>query len=127
MQTKLLTSHPNLKLNVSKVVEQFYSITSYLELYKKSLQKHMGGHVTQCHCSLGQSGIELQSFHKHHTDMSNIETDQAGEVECVRYLVVFTIFSLVGLVVDPLPKFFPGFFIVNILWTLANSPCLSQG
>ena len=51
--------------------------------------------------------------------------DYAGDVSCVRYLLAFTVFSLVGLVVDPLPKFFPGFFIANILWTLAKSPCLS--
>ena len=52
---------------------------------------------------------------------NTVPAEFAGEVECVRCLVVFTIFSLVGLVVDPLPKFFPGFFIANILWTLANS------
>jgi hypothetical protein len=38
----------------------------------------------------------------------------------VRYLVAFTVFSLVGLVVDPLPKFFPRLFLANIIWTLAK-------
>ena len=49
----------------------------------------------------------------------NLE-DYAGDVECVRYLVAFTVFSLVGLVVDPLPKFFPRLFLANIIWTLAK-------
>ena len=57
---------------------------------------------------------------------NQVVEDYAGDVECVRYLVAFTIFSLLGLVFDPLPKFFPGFFLVNIIWTLATSPCLSQ-
>ena len=50
-----------------------------------------------------------------------MDEDFEGDVECVRYLVAFTVLSLVGLVVDPLPKFFPGFFIAKILWILAKS------
>ena len=57
---------------------------------------------------------------------NQVVEDHAGDVECVRYLVAFTIFSLVGLVVDPLAKFFRGFFLANLIWTLATSPCLSQ-
>ena len=53
--------------------------------------------------------------------MNPIVEDFEGDVECVRYLVAFTIFSLVGLVIDPLPKFFPGFFLANLIWTLSKS------
>ena len=52
--------------------------------------------------------------------------EYAGDVECVRYLVVFTIFSLVGLVVDPLPKIFPSFFLANLIWSLTTGKSLSH-
>ena len=53
-----------------------------------------------------------------------IVEDCEGEVECVRYCMVFVILLLVSLVVDPLPKLFPWFFIAKLtlyIWTLSRS------
>ena len=58
-----------------------------------------------------------------------IVDDCEGEVKCVRYCMAFAIILLVGLVVDPLPKLFPGFFLgklVFLLWTLYRSSSIER-
>ena len=52
------------------------------------------------------------------------------EVECVRCCLLFTIMLAMGLVVDPLPKLLPGYFIVKLLcysWTLINEDMMEAG